>query len=33
MSVPLNQSSSGLPIGIQAAANHGREDQLLRLAA
>jgi amidase len=33
MSVPLYQSASGLPIGIQAAANHGREDLLLQLAA
>ena len=33
MSVPLYQSASGLPIGIQAAANQGREDLLLQLAA
>jgi amidase len=33
MSVPLYQSAGGLPIGIQAAANQGREDLLLQLAA
>ncbi|MDB5581470.1 MAG: Amidase [Bradyrhizobium sp.] len=33
MTVPLYQSADGLPIGIQAAANHGREHVLLQLAA
>lgn len=33
MSVPLHWSRQGLPIGLQFAADYGREDLLLRLAA
>lgn len=33
VSVPLGWSASGLPIGVQLVADHGREDLLLRLAA
>jgi len=32
MTLPLEQSSDGLPIGMQFAADTGREDLLLRLA-
>jgi amidase len=33
INLPLHQSSSGLPIGIQLVAAYGREDVLLRVAA
>lgn len=33
VSLPLGQSQSGLPIGIQFMAGFGREDQLIRLAS
>ncbi|MDR7325690.1 MULTISPECIES: amidase [Catenuloplanes] len=33
ISLPLGQSRTGLPIGVQLAAGHAREDLLLRLAA
>jgi len=33
ISLPLHQSSQGLPIGIQLVAGYGREDLLLRVAA
>jgi amidase len=33
VSLPLGWSGSGLPIGVQLVADHGREDLLLRLAA
>ncbi|MGW0806683.1 amidase [Nonomuraea sp. NPDC002799] len=33
ISLPLGQSDSGLPIGVQISAAHGREDLLLRVAA
>jgi len=33
ISLPLGQSQSGLPIGVQFIAPYGREDQLLRIAA
>ena len=33
ISLPLHQTSSGLPIGIQLVAGYGREDVLIRLAA
>ncbi len=33
ISLPLAQSASGLPIGVQIAAAYGREDLLLRIAA
>jgi amidase len=33
MSVPLGQSSHGLPIGVQLVASHGREDLLFALPA
>jgi len=33
VSLPLGQSASGLPIGVQIIAAHGREDLLLRVAA
>lgn len=33
ISLPLGRSETGLPFGIQFAANHGREDLLLALAA
>jgi amidase len=33
ISLPLHWSAEGLPIGVQAVANVGREDTLLRLAA
>ncbi len=32
ISLPLAMSSDGLPIGVQIAAGHGREDLLIRLA-
>ncbi|MBL7517531.1 amidase [Frankia sp. CNm7] len=33
VSLPLGQSASGLPIGVQLIAAHGREDLLLRVSA
>ncbi|MFB9176891.1 amidase [Dactylosporangium sucinum] len=33
VSLPLGRSTSGLPIGVQLVAPHGREDRLLALAA
>lgn len=33
ISLPLGQSRTGLPIGVQLVAAHGREDLLLRVAA
>jgi amidase len=33
ISLPLSQSESGLPIGVQFVAPYGREDLLLRVAA
>jgi len=33
LSLPLERSASGLPIGMQFVARFGREDLLLRLAA
>jgi amidase len=33
ISLPLAQSSTGLPIGVQLVARHGREDLLLRVAS
>jgi amidase len=33
MSLPLDVSENGLPIGVQLVAAHGREDILLRVAA
>jgi hypothetical protein len=33
ISLPLGQSESGLPIGVQFVAPYGREDLLLRVAA
>jgi hypothetical protein len=33
ISLPLHQSSDGLPTGIQLVAQHGREDLLLSIAA
>ncbi len=33
ISLPLGHSAGGLPIGVQIAAAHGREDLLLRIAA
>ena len=33
VSLPLHQDDDGLPIGVQLVAPHGREDQLLQIAA
>jgi amidase len=33
ISLPLHQTASGLPVGIQLVAAYGREDLLLRVAA
>lgn len=33
ISLPLHQSSDGLPVGVQLVARHGREDLLLSIAA
>jgi len=33
LSLPLGQSASGLPIGVQFVAPYGREDTLIRVAA
>ena len=33
ISLPLGQSASGLPVGVQILARYGREDLLLRIAA
>ena len=33
ISLPLHQTESGLPVGVQFVATYGREDLLLRVAA
>ncbi|MGB0096028.1 MAG: amidase family protein [Solirubrobacteraceae bacterium] len=33
ISLPLHQTSDGLPVGVQLVAAYGREDVLLRVAA
>jgi amidase len=33
MSLPLGQSATGLPLGVQLVASYGREDLLFALAA